>query len=249
MANSPELALPLLPEIPPELVVHDQPSRCPYLLDRVARLPLRLPIRKLTRAELDERLEAGDRRQGLLLYRTSCPSCQACEPIRIDIEQFELSRSMRRVLQRGNRCLETSLGVPLADARRVQLYNIHKAGRELSDGQPPIDIDGYREFLVETCCDSFELRYSRGQQLVGVAVTDRGNDSLSAVYCHFDPEHADLSIGTYSILKQVELCRRWKLRWLYLGLYIEASPKMTYKSRFLPHERLLNGSWRRFEAP
>jgi len=228
---------------PPELVVYDKPQRCPYLPDRVARLPLRLPARPLSRIELDERLAAGDRRQGYVLYRTACPACRACEPIRIAVARFEASRSQRRVFTRGERALSVEIGDPIVDARRVELYNRHKQGRGLGDGQLPIDAEGYRDFLVSSCCDSFEVRYSLDDLLVGVAIVDRGADSLSAVYCYYDPAHRGLGIGTYSIMKQLSLCKEWQLRHLYLGLYIEECGHMAYKGHFLPHERLLDGRW------
>jgi arginine-tRNA-protein transferase len=237
-----------MPGRPPELVVYDRPQRCPYLRERVARMPLRLPARALDREELDERLAAGDRRQGYVLYRTACPSCQACEPIRLDVHQFVPNRTQRRILRRGDSDLRVEVGPPVADARRVELYNAHKRERRLNDGQPPIDIEGYRDFLVHTCCDSFELRYFMHGELVGVAITDRGARALSAVYCCYDPRFASLSLGTYSILKQLELCKTWGLRYLYLGLYIAQSATMAYKARFVPHERLLGGRWVSFES-
>jgi leucyl-tRNA---protein transferase len=237
----------LLKGDPPELVVYDKPQRCPYLPERVARLPLRLPARPLSRGELDERLAAGDRRQGYVLYRTACPACRACEPIRIDVAAFVPSRSQMRAFERGERQLRCDLGEPIVDARRVELYNLHKQGRGLGDGQLPIDAEGYRDFLVSSCCDSFELRYRHRGVLVGVAITDRGTQSLSAVYCYYDPALSKLGIGTYSIMKQLELCRRWGLRHLYLGLYIGDCESMAYKGRFLPHERLLDSGWTKFE--
>jgi arginine-tRNA-protein transferase len=79
-----------------------------------------------------------------------------------------------------------------------------------------------------------------------VALVDRAEDALSAVYCYYDPTYGSLSLGTYSILKQIELCRSWGLRYLYLGLYIAGSEHMRYKARFLPHERLLDGRWTEF---
>src|SRR5437762_10536556 len=85
---------------PPELVVYDEPGPCSYLNEQIWRLPLRLPVRPLTREEFGARLAAGDRRQGRLLYRTACPSCQACEPIRLDVERFEPDKTQRRVLRR-----------------------------------------------------------------------------------------------------------------------------------------------------
>lgn len=237
----------LLPGTPPELIVYDKAQRCPYLSHRTARMPLRLPSRPLDREELDARLAAGDRRQGFVLYRTACPSCDACEPIRLDALDFSFSRSHRRILRHGDAELNVTIGPPTVDRRRVELYNIHKQGRGLDDGQPAIDQEGYRDFLVSTCCDSFELRFSIQGELIGVAISDRGARSISAVYCCFDPEYSRFSIGTYSILKQLELCKSWGLRHLYLGLYIADCDRMLYKAKFTPHERLLKGQWVRFD--
>jgi arginine-tRNA-protein transferase len=233
----------LVPGSPPELVVHDEPQACPYLEGRIARLPLRIPARALTRAELDQRLSAGDRRQGIFFYHTDCPRCTACEPIRIDVSKFEPRRTQRRAWERNSKLLRVELGPPRVDEQRVLLYNRHKEQRGLGAGRTAIDLEGYREFLVLTSCDTFELRYFLGEQLVGVALVDRGEDALSAVYCYYEPDHQRLSLGTYSILKQIELCRDWGLRYLYLGLYIADSAHTSYKADFVPHERLLGGEW------
>lgn len=234
---------------PPELIVYDREHPCPYLRERTSRLPLRLPSRPLSRQELNERLVQGDRRQGFVLYQPRCPSCSACEAIRINVNEYELTRAQRRIIKRGDRELELRLGPPVVDRRRVEIYNTHKVIRDLRDGQPPIDLDGYRDFLVATCCDTFELSYYSSSVLVGVAIVDRSSDSLSAVYCCYDEQGARYSLGTYSILKQLELCRQWGLSYLYLGLYIKECANMTYKADYLPHERLLGGRWRKFETP
>jgi arginine-tRNA-protein transferase len=210
-------------------------------------MPLRLPARALEREELDQRLLVGDRRQGFVLYRTACPSCAACEPIRLDVSAFEPNRTQRRVFKRAERQIRVEVGSPVVDAQRVALYNKHKHGRGLSDGQPAIDAEGYRDFLVSTCCDSFEMRYQLGENLVGIAIVDRAADSLSAVYCYYDPSFPRLSLGCYSILKQLELCKSWGLTYLYLGLYIAECEAMVYKATFLPHQRLIAGSWVRFD--
>lgn len=233
----------VLPGSPPELIVYDEPQPCPYLEGRIARLPLRIPARPLTRGELGQRLDSGDRRQGIFLYHTSCPGCRACEPIRIDVRAFDFSRTHRRTLRNGDSRLRVEVGPTLVDERRIELYNRHKALRGLGSGRAPIDADGYREFLVLTSCETFELRYLLGEELLGVAIVDRAHDSLSAVYCYYDPSFTAVGIGTYSILKQIELCRDWHLPYLYLGLYIAGSTHMRYKARFLPHERLLDGRW------
>ncbi len=242
------MTIPILPGTPPELVVYDKPGRCPYLPDRLARMPLRLPVRALSRDEMETRLGAGDRRQGYVLYRTRCPECCACEPIRLHVDRFAPNRSQKRAFRRGQKLLRVEMGAPRIDESRVALYNLHKKVRGLGDGQPAIDADGYRDFLVSTCCESFELAYYIGHELVAVAIVDRGVDSLSAVYCYYDPARERLGPGTYSIMKQVELCKRWGLRYLYLGLYIADCDAMRYKARYLPHERMIGGQWIEFGA-
>ena len=240
---------PLLSGDPPEWLVHDELSNCSYLPGQVARLPLRLPARPLDARQLDRRLAAGDRRQGVLLYRPNCPSCSACQAIRIDAGEFRPNRTQRRLFRRGDALLQTTVGRPVLTAEKVALYNRHKVGRKLTVGDGVIDADGYEQFLIETCSDSLELTYYLSGRLAGVAITDRAADSLSAVYCFYDPDLSNLGIGTFSILKQLDLCRQWGLRHLYLGLYVAGCAPMSYKVRYLPHERLIDGVWRRFDRP
>lgn len=233
---------------PAELLVHDEAEPCPYLPGRVARMPLRLPVRALAHEELDARLAEGDRRHGALFYRPSCDGCDACQAIRIDVQQWTFGRSHRRTLRRGDALLDVSVGPPIVDRERIVLYDKHRFERGLArDDARPMDSGSYQRFLVDRFCDAFEVRYHINGALVGVAVTDRGASSLSAVYCYYDPAIRPVGIGTYSILKQIEIARQRGLRYLYLGLYIEDCAPMAYKARFLPHERRIHGRWQRFE--
>jgi arginine-tRNA-protein transferase len=128
----------------------------------------------------------------------------------------------------------------------VELFNSHKHGRGLAADDGELDLNGYFGFLVDSCAKTLEFSYWSGEQLLAVAISDRGDRTLNAVYCYYDPSFDQLSLGTYNVLKQIETCRSWGLDYLYLGLYIAASPRMNYKARFLPHERLIDGVWRRF---
>lgn len=239
---------PLIPGTPPEFLVVDEPCPCPYLRAQTARLPLRLPARPLTRDEFSSRLREGDRREGMFLYRPTCDGCRACEAIRIDVTKFRPSKTQRRVFRRGESILTTEVDAVSSSAEKVALYNRHKKERGLLVRQELIDEAGYEQFLVDSCADTFELRYRMAGKLVGVAIIDRGGDALSAMYCYYDPSYAKLSLGAFSILKLIQLCRTWGLRHLYLGLYIAACKPMTYKATYLPHERLIDGAWQSFES-
>lgn len=227
----------------PEVVLFDQPVDCSYLPGRVARLPHRFPLKPLTPEEFDRRLEAGDRRAGLMLYRPQCPACQACQPVRLEVDAFRPDATQRRMQRRGDQMLVVRQGPPVVDAQRVALFNRHRELRGLAGDDPPVTEEGYAEFLVDSCCETLELSYWHAGSLVGVAITDAGREALSAVYCYYEPTFRALSLGTYSILRQVELARQTGRRYLYLGFFIAQSPHMSYKARFRPQQRRIGGQW------
>lgn len=210
-------------------------------------MPLRMPLGKMTPEETDERFAQGYRRTGEFVYQTQCPGCQACEAIRLDCRQFRFSKNLRRVLNKGRRLLEYRMGPIVADEQRVRLFNKHRRLRGLTSNDRDIDLEEYIWGFVRSCFQSFELTYWQDGRLVGVAICDEGRDSMSAVYTFFDPEITGLSLGTYSILRQVLYCQAHEMDYLYLGFYVAGSPHMKYKSRFRPHERLIDGDWKRFE--
>jgi len=231
---------------PREIVVFDSFHPCAYLPGRTARLPYRFPLQKLTGEQFDERLSEGDRRNGVHLYRTCCPSCRCCEPIRLDINRFQPDSTQRRMQRRGDSLLEVRIGPPVVDDERIRLFNLHRDTRGLAQQDAAIDDLDYANFLTDSCCETQELTYWHDGKLVAVAIADLGAVAISAVYCYYDPTFRLLSLGTYSVLRHVELCRATSRQYLYLGFYIAESPHMSYKARFHPHERLINDRWTEF---
>jgi arginine-tRNA-protein transferase len=118
--------------------------------------------------------------------------------------------------------------------------------RGLAKRETNIDIEEYVWGFVRSCFESFEISYWLDDELICLAVCDAGKNSLSAVYTFFEPELKSDSVGTYSILKQIEYCQQRELQYLYLGYFVAESPHMKYKSRFVPNERLIDGRWQRF---
>ena len=84
--------------------------------------------------------------------------------------------------------------------------------------------------------------HSRGR-LLGVLVTDRLENGLSAVYTFYDPLEDKRSLGTFGVLWQIMEARRLGMSYLYLGYWIKDSRKMRYKTHFRPLELLIRQRW------
>lgn len=233
----------------PELVVHDEPQPCPYLPGHVMIAPLRMPLTVIPAEVFDAKLASGDRRIGPVLYRTSCEGCAACEPIRVDVDAFRPNATQRRILRRGEACYRVSVHEPCATPEKYLLYERHKILRGLEQEGETREPESYEAAFVRSCVDTFELhiRDRADDRLVALSIVDRGAEALSAVYCYWDPRDAKRSPGVYAILREIELCRSAGMRWLYLGLYVSDCRHMRYKAGYLPHERLIDGRWVRFE--
>ncbi len=220
---------------------------CSYLEGQIASLPLKLPSRLLTEDEFDQAMAGGLRRSGIFLYHTACKLCSACEPSRVDVSKFVWRDSFRRVLKRGNRSLQISVQRPTFDAQRLDLFNLHRSERGLGDPDGQYRPEDYQSFLVDSCLtQSMELSFWFDGKLIGVSIVDFGPNSLSAVYTYFDPLYSKLSLGTYSVVKQIEFARDSGRQYAYLGLYVADNKHLNYKARFTPQERWIDGTWVEF---
>ncbi len=235
---------------PTDEIIYDDPGDCPYLPERICRLPLRMVRAPISPAQWDQRLEIGMRRCGVFLYVPTCPQCSACEALRIDVEKFQPNRSQRRVKRRNDQAIQISIQTPLVDETRVRLFNEHRRVQNLLGVADADDINasGYHHFLVESCCATLEFAFHRADALAAVSILDVGADSASAVYCFYGADFRRWSLGVYSVLAQIEYCRQQGIRYLYLGFYIAGSAHMVYKANYLPHERLIDGRWVLFDA-
>lgn len=217
---------------------------CSYLPGRDARTLFLDPRDTIGQPLYQVLTEHGFRRSGGHIYRPHCGSCQACVPTRVPVAAFVPRRSQRRVLTR-NTDLTLRVEAPVFERRIYGLYARYIQARHRDGDMYPPMPDQFKNFLLSQWSESLFLCAYLGDELVSVAVTDRQPRGLSAIYTFFDPDHQERSLGTFSILKQIELCREYGVPHLYLGYWIRDARKMRYKTEFRPVELYLNGVWNR----
>lgn len=212
---------------------------------------------EVTGRELDALLERGWRRFGPAYFRPSCAFCQACVPLRVPVDSFRPSKQQRRVWNRVKDRVRVEQRSPIVDEQRLDLYHRWHAVQGSKRDWPEDTLDAeeyYHQFAFPHPCGQ-ELSYwdddppgGGPPRLIGVAITDVTPQALSAVYTYHDPEYAKFSLGTASILFQIERAQVSRRPWVYLGYRVLGCPSSEYKGRFQPHQ-LLKGPCELFERP
>jgi len=218
------------------------PHPCSYLEHRTARTLFLDPRDVITSTTYGALTQAGFRRSGGHLYRPYCEGCSACVPTRVPVDDFRWSRRFRRI-QRANAGVTVSLREAVFLDRYYELYAAYIDARHSDGDMHPPNVDQFRSFLLSSWSNSAFLVLEEHGKLIGVAVTDRVPDGLSAIYTFYDPTLANRSLGVFAVLSQIEHCRASALRYLYLGYWVRESAKMRYKIDYRPIELLVRNRW------
>lgn len=223
--------------------------RCPYLPDRAeVKLLTELGGQEALK-DHDRFTDAGFRRSHQFIYKPLCPSCDACVPVRIPVEEFVPGRAQRRNL-RDNENLTVSVVPAAVTAEQFRLFAAYLHARHDDGDMADMGFEDYRAMVEDSPVDTRLIEIRRGGaegRLVACCLTDWLGNGISAVYSFFEPTAARAGLGTYMILRLVEEARRQRLPYVYLGYWIAGSRKMEYKRKFRPLEALGPHGWRRLD--
>ena len=233
------------------------PSPCPYLVGKEERKVFTHLVGKRARELNDILTQGGFRRSQTIAYRPACESCRGCVSVRVVVDEFSSTPSMRRVMK-TNRDLVGRQIANHPSSEQYSLFRRYLEARHGDGGMIDMTVLDYSMMVEDSHVETRMVEYrrrgpdtaingrSRGD-ILAVCLTDVLGDGLSMVYSFFDPDMADRSLGTYMILDHIARAKAMGLSYLYLGYWVEGSRKMDYKARFRPQERLTAQGWARVE--
>ena len=223
------------------------PHSCSYLQDQLSSNAFVDPDREMDMGLYGQLLRAGFRRSGRIVYRPHCAECQQCLSLRIPVEMFQERRRHRRIREK-NQHVRLVTSNPRLQAEHFDLYRRYTASRHTGGSMAGATPAEYMEFLTAPWSETVFLEMREDERLLGIAVTDLLGDGLSAVYCFFDPDLPQRSLGVFAILSQISMARQLGLPYLYLGYWIRDCSKMSYKADYRPMQVFSGGRWVTFQA-
>lgn len=189
----------------------------------------------------------GFRRSGDLVYRPHCKACSACIPLRIPAARFRPDRSQRRTFRR-NQDISVNHSPAEFNEEHFQLFKRYLCARHADGSMVHSSKEDYVRFLCSSWCKTTFAEFRIGHQLAAVSVIDQLNDAFSAVYTFFDTTISrQRSLGVFAVLWQIQEAQKQGLSNVYLGYWIKACGKMSYKDQYRPIEAYIDNRWRGYK--
>jgi arginyl-tRNA--protein-N-Asp/Glu arginylyltransferase len=232
------------------------PSSCPYLPGKEERKVFTHLVGERAPELNDLLTQGGFRRSQSIAYRPACDACRACVSVRVVVDDFRPTRSMRRIIDKNADVIGT-MNDRAPTSEQYSVFRAYLDSRHRDGGMADMTVLDYAMMVEDSHVGTRLVEYrrrtmdtgitGRGGSLLAVALTDVLGDGLSMVYSFFDPDYDDRSLGTFMILDHINRARKLGLPYVYLGYWVSGSPKMDYKRRFRPQEHLMVNGWVRVD--
>jgi leucyl-tRNA---protein transferase len=188
---------------------------------------------QMSGVEFDGMMEIGWRMLGSSFIRHNVTfwDDEICKtiPLRIDLQQFQLSKSQRKVL-RKNGDLFIKMAIPQLTPEKHELF--HKHTNRFSQNKP----ESLYNFLSDYChvlpVPGAEFIVTENEKMIACSYSHLGENCLNSTYCYFDPEFQVRSLGLFTLLIEIIYALKMEKRYYYLGYCYNVPSQFDYKKGF-----------------
>ncbi|WP_419769185.1 MAG: arginyltransferase [Candidatus Marinarcus sp.] len=199
-------------------------------------------LNRCSNEQYQNMLEHGWRRFGHMHFVPECRNCTKCVSIRIDVEKYQFSKSEKRVLAKNSET-ELYIQAPSLSIEHLALYDKYHEYMNIKKKWPFTSItpsEYQRSYIDGNVQFAQEFLYVKEGKLIGVALTDILPQAISSIYCYYDHDYENYSVGKFSILAQIKVAKELNIPYIYLGYWIKDHFSMGYKEAYTPFEILTN---------
>lgn len=225
-------------------------DKCSYLDGREQKTHYKM-IDECDMETCEALIERGFRRFGKMYFRPVCSDCNECKSIKIDVQNYEFSKSARRILKKTSHLI-SYIQKPTLTREHMKIfkkYHLHMQGKKNWDYTETSPENYHSSFVSGHKDFGYEVLYYNENELIAVDLIDVLENGISSIYFFYDPDYSHLSLGKFSLYNQIKLAKNMNKSWIYLGYYVKDCPSLSYKSQYKPYVTLKNrpGEFEQYE--
>ena len=145
-------------------------TSCPYLVGKVEkRIATDISNNKKIYEELST---SGFRRVENWMYRPVCDNCSACKSYRVDIQKFQITKSLKRILKNFEN-FSYELVKNISTKENFELFKKYQLERHAGGSMSDMDEDEFSSMIETSPIKTALLEFrDKSKNLVGVVLLD-----------------------------------------------------------------------------
>ncbi|MEM9920583.1 MAG: arginine-tRNA-protein transferase [Bacteroidota bacterium] len=190
-------------------------------------------LKRLAPEQLDRYLDKGWFRMGQMIFTCHflCFSDRLFTAvwIRLALEEYEFSKSLRKLLRKNNQRFRTIVRKAVFDREKEELYQLHAHRFQGYVADSLVDsLFGDSDYDIY---DTYEVCVYDEDKLVAASFFDKGRNSLASIMGLYHPSYAKHSLGFYSMLVEIVFGKSHGMAYYYPGYVVPGYSSFDYKLR------------------